>query len=135
MSTTKYFAAIAAAQAKSAEAWSGPLQPFNFAVLVPQSAAARLATKLMLPVLLGHYRLSRRFLPVFRLFGALHLSRDAQVREVLSRPDDFTTPFGPEMAELRQMRPDFTPDFCDWTPFLDPRWNHALKQGLNLAGA
>ena len=39
------------------------------------------------------------------------------------------------LAELRQMRPDFTPDFCDWTPFLDPRWNHALKQGLNLAGA
>ena len=100
MSTTKYFAAIAAAQAKSAEAWSGPLQPFNFATLVPQSAAVRLATKLMLPVLLGLYRLSRRFLPVFRLFGALHLSRDAQVREVLSRPDDFTTPFGPEMAEL-----------------------------------
>ena len=38
------------------------------------------------------------------------------------------------LAELRQMRPDFTAKFCDWTPFLDPRWNHALKQGLNLAG-
>ena len=38
------------------------------------------------------------------------------------------------LAELRQMRPDFTADFCDWAPFLDPRWNHSLKQGLNLAG-
>ncbi len=37
------------------------------------------------------------------------------------------------LAELLRMRPDFTPEFCDWTPFLDPRWNHALKQGLNLA--
>ncbi len=49
----------------------------------------------------------------------------------LGRVDEAQT----ALAELRQMRPDFTPDFCDWTPFLDPRWNHALKQGLNLAGA
>ena len=39
------------------------------------------------------------------------------------------------LAELRQMRPDFSAEFCDWTPFIDPRWNHALKQGLNLAQA
>ena len=39
------------------------------------------------------------------------------------------------LAELRQMRPDFSAEFCDWTPFVDPRWNHALKQGLNLAQA
>ena len=40
-----------------------------------------------------------------------------------------------KLAELRQMRPDFSAEFCDWTPFIDPRWNHALKQGLNLAQA
>ncbi len=44
-----------------------------------------------------------------------------------------TTEAAATLAELRQMRPDFTPEFCDWTPFIDPRWNHALKQGLNLA--
>jgi len=37
------------------------------------------------------------------------------------------------LADLRAMRPDFTEDFCDWTPFVDPRWNQFLKHGLNLA--
>ena len=37
------------------------------------------------------------------------------------------------LADLRAVRPDFTNDFCDWTPFIDPSWNHALKQGLNQA--
>ena len=39
------------------------------------------------------------------------------------------------LAELRQMRPDFTLEFCDWTPFVDSMWNEALRRGLNLAGA
>lgn len=37
------------------------------------------------------------------------------------------------LAELRVMRPSFTLDFIDWTPFVDPRWNYFLKHGMNLA--
>ena len=37
------------------------------------------------------------------------------------------------LRELRTVRPDFTSEFCDWTPFVDPSWNLAIKQGLNQA--
>ena len=37
------------------------------------------------------------------------------------------------LGELLEMRPDFTADFIDWTPFVDPKWNHFLRQGMNLA--
>jgi TolB-like protein len=38
------------------------------------------------------------------------------------------------LAELRSFNIGFNEDFIDWLPFIDPKWNKFLKEGLNLAG-
>jgi TolB-like protein len=38
------------------------------------------------------------------------------------------------LAELRAFKVGFKEDFIDWLPFIDPKWNKFLKEGLNLAG-
>lgn len=35
--------------------------------------------------------------------------------------------------ELKTVTPDFTPQFIDWTPFIDRTWNRRLAEGLALA--
>ena len=32
--------------------------------------------------------------------------------------------------ELMTVTPDFTPQFIDWTPFIDRTWNRRLAEGL-----
>ena len=100
MSTSKYYTAVQQAQAAAGALWSGPLPPFEFGSLAPEGRIARFRSRLTQPLLSALYAVSRRFFPVFELAGLTHLTRDAQVREVLGRPEDFRTPFGPEMAEL-----------------------------------
>ncbi len=96
MTKTKYYAAIAAAQAAQNE--PERLEPFDFEVLAAKGLAARLggAGDLLAPL----YAFSRRFMPLLPLAGLLHVTRAEQVREILLRPQDFEVPFGPEMAEL-----------------------------------
>ncbi len=35
--------------------------------------------------------------------------------------------------ELKTVTPDFTPQFIDWTPFIDRSWNRRLAEGVALA--
>jgi TolB-like protein len=38
------------------------------------------------------------------------------------------------LAELSAFKMGFNEDFIDWLPFIDPKWNKFLKEGLNRAG-
>ena len=97
----KYFAGVEAAQsAQVAQAAAGAWPPFAFDAMADKGVKARLSgavTGAILPLI---YRFSRAFMPVMPLAGLIHVTRDAEVRAVLSRPVDFPVPFGPEMAEL-----------------------------------
>ena len=100
MPKAKYFSKIEAAQ-KAAKATDGSaLEPFSFEVLAPTGHLSALKSNLAARLLPLAYAFSRRFKPLLPLAGLLHVTRDEQVREILLRPDDFITPFGPEMAEL-----------------------------------
>ena len=35
--------------------------------------------------------------------------------------------------ELMTVKPDFTPQFIEWTPFIDRAWNRRLADGLATA--
>ena len=100
MPQVKYFAGIEAAQQATAAAGPAPLAPFDFNVLAETSVLARVKSAITGALLPPIYAFSRAFMPILPLAGILHVTRDAQVREILLRPDDFHTPFGPEMAEL-----------------------------------
>lgn len=100
MPKTKYFAGIKAAQAKQQREPLGTLAPFDFDSIITRSRLARLKEAAALRLLDLAYPFSRRFKPLMPLGGVLHVTRAEQVREVLSRSDDFNVPFGPEMGEL-----------------------------------
>ena len=38
-------------------------------------------------------------------------------------------------SELMTVKPDFTPQFIDWVPFVDPVWNRRLVEGVATAAA
>ena len=103
MAQAKYFGGVEAAQSGQAERMaqaSGAWPPFSFDAMAETGVKARLSgavTGAILPLI---YRFSRAFMPVMPLAGLIHVTRDAEVRAVLSRPVDFPVPFGPEMAEL-----------------------------------
>jgi cytochrome P450 len=96
----KYFDGVIAAQKVQRAKTEQVLEPFDFNVLDAGSRMARLSSTISQKLLGPVYALSRAFMPIFPLAGLLHVTRDAQVREIIMRPDDFQTPFGPEMAEL-----------------------------------
>jgi Dyp-type peroxidase family len=100
MAEAKYFEGVRAAQVARESNKSAQLDPFDFAVLGEKSAWARFTSSLSQKMLGPIYSFSRAFMPVMRLAGLTHITRDEQVRDILLRPDDFHTPFGPEMAEL-----------------------------------
>ncbi len=100
MSVVKYFAGIEAAQRATVAVGPTQLDPFDFNVLAETSLWARLKSAITGALLGPLYAFSRAFVPIMPLAGFLHVTRDAQVREILLRPADFRTPFGPEMAEL-----------------------------------
>ncbi len=102
MPVAKYFAGIAAAQQRQQDRAAGGLEPFDFAVLADKGRFAALKGRLTRALLPRVYAFSRRFKPLLPLAGLLHVTREAQVREILLRNRDFITPFGPEMAELGQ---------------------------------
>ena len=100
MSSSKYFDGLRGAQDRTRAAWTGPLTPFAFDTIARDGRFARWRSSLALAALPVIYAAARRFFPVFELAGVTHITRAAQVREVLGRATDFPTPFGPEMAEL-----------------------------------
>jgi Dyp-type peroxidase family len=97
---SKYFDGVKSAQASQSDDNKAMLAPFDFTVLGEKGAfrqwIGRMTTAMIPPV----YAFSRRFKPLLPLAGLLHVTREAQVRDILMRPQDFITPFGPEMAEL-----------------------------------
>ena len=100
MAKAKYFDAVHIAQEHQQKSVDAVLEPFDFGVLSTKGRLSRftadIAARLIAPV----YALSRRFFPVFKFGGLTHVTRDAQVRDILLRPVDFNVPFGPEMSEL-----------------------------------
>jgi Dyp-type peroxidase family len=100
LSKLKYFDAIKASQAQSAQRNDVALAQFDFASIAPTSKLAALKANLALKALPAIYAVARIFSPILHLGGIYHITRDAQVRDVLSRPQTFTVPFGLEMAEL-----------------------------------
>lgn len=100
MANVKYFKAIEAAQKKDPLASAGALPPFDFTALAPSGFKAKIANALFPKILSIAYTVSRAFFPVVKFAGFYHVTRDAQVRDVLLRPEDFRVPFGPEMNEL-----------------------------------
>jgi cytochrome P450/deferrochelatase/peroxidase EfeB len=100
MFTPKYFEKIAQAEAETAAEPKDALPPFHLSDLGADSWRQRaklwLFENLLPPVLL----LLREFRPVLKIGRFVIVTRDADVRDVLSRPDAFEVPFGPEMTEL-----------------------------------
>jgi cytochrome P450/deferrochelatase/peroxidase EfeB len=100
LSKPKYFDAIRAAQAQSQLNPDPRLDVFDFTSIAPKTWSAKLMAALAAKALQPIYAIGRAFFPVMHLAGIYHITRDAQVRDVLSRPDTFCVPFGLEMAEL-----------------------------------
>lgn len=104
MAKAKYFGGIATAQAdqqaQNQNTQSGALEPFDFSLIGGKTGFSRIAGNVSAALIAPAYAFSRRFIPLLPLAGLIHVTRDAQVRDILSRPDDFPVPFGPEMKEL-----------------------------------
>lgn len=100
MAKLKYFDAIRAAQAKTKANPEQCYLAFDFSSIAPKTWAGKLKAKLAIAALQPIYAFGRAFFPVMKLAGIYHIARDEQVRDVLSRPEVFNVPFGPEMAEL-----------------------------------
>ena len=96
----KYFAAITAAQAAMPGLSKTGLAPFDFGSIARTGAGAKLANWAFNAGIQPVYAFARAVRPLLRLGGMTHVVRDADVRAVLARPQDFAVPFGPEMAEL-----------------------------------
>ena len=94
MFVSKYYAAIEASQRKDPP--DDALPPFNLDELGADSWRQRFKTWLIgagFPPLLF---LLREFLPVATIGSFVVVTRDADVRDVLARPQEFEVPFGRE---------------------------------------
>ncbi len=100
MPEVKYFKAIDAAQRRGAANPSQAIPAFDFNTIAPIGLKAKISTALFQKILGPAYALSRAFFPVAKFAGFYHVTRDAQVRDILNRPEEFNVPFGPEMKEL-----------------------------------
>jgi Dyp-type peroxidase family len=100
VSKLKYFEAIDLAQAKTRTQSDPRLEAFDFTAVAPKTRSTQIKAKLAMAALQPIYAIGRAFFPIMKLGGIYHITRDEQVRDVLSRPDEFCVPFGREMAEL-----------------------------------
>ena len=102
MAKAKYFDGIAAAQARQQRENSDALPPFDFDLIAggTKGGFSRISGAVAGAMIAPVYAVSRRFKPLLPLAGLLHITRDAQVRQILLRSDDFPVPFGYEMNEL-----------------------------------
>lgn len=97
MITIKYFDAIRAAE-KSQRPLS-EMPPFDLGRLRSKGVASRIAGSLFNDPRWA-LALLRRFWPNLAIGNFLLVTRNADVRDILERGDEFETPYGPEMAEL-----------------------------------
>jgi cytochrome P450 len=82
------------------------LPPFDADALRTQSFAGRMATRLLRrPQWL--YAILRRVAPILRIRNLVIITRDQDVREVLSRDADFPVPFGENFKALDPARQNF----------------------------
>ncbi|WP_379548190.1 cytochrome P450 [Qipengyuania sp. DSG2-2] len=100
MAKAKYYDKIRAAQSGETEPEDGPDRPFSFSDLAPEGRWAQIRGKLTQRAIPYLHAFSRRHRPMLSVAGLLHITRAEQVRDILSRPQDFPVPFGPEMKEL-----------------------------------
>lgn len=100
MPTLKYYAAIEAAQAATKRDGIDLAVPFSIDALGTDSAWSRI-THALFDLAIGiAFRFFRRFWPIAKFGRLIIVSRAEDVSAVLSRPDLYETPFGPEMTEL-----------------------------------
>jgi Dyp-type peroxidase family len=99
MAKAKYFDAIRKVQQEDIGK-DAPLEPFDFEILNAPSWFARFKASAVQKLIPAIYAVSRNIKPMLHMAGVIHITRDAQVREILQRPQDFPTPFGLEMSEL-----------------------------------
>lgn len=101
MASLKYFKKIKAAQEQTQKEPSGPLPPFDITPFITKTrlgeAARRFAFRRVLPAVAA---LLRALWPIPRLGRLVVVTRDADVRQVLTDSDTFVVPFGLEMTEL-----------------------------------
>ncbi len=100
MPTLKYYDAIRKAQSDAAHSPPPPIVPFDLNDLGADTTMRRwsaLAFNYALRVVLFFFR---EFWPIARFGRLVIVSRESDVRQVLSRPDLFEVPYGPEMTEL-----------------------------------
>jgi Dyp-type peroxidase family len=100
MPKVKYFDTVNAALAADAQLPKTALPPFQLTDIAASGFGAKVKGVLFEKLLEPAYAFSRAFMPIMRLGGFTSITRDAQVRQVLSQPEIFTVPFGPEMQEL-----------------------------------
>ncbi len=100
MPKVKYFAAIEAAQKRNAANLDANMPPFDFDSIAIIGFGSKMKNAIFQRLLGPAYAFSRAFFPVVKAAGFYHVTRDAQVREILSRPETFNVPFGPEMKEI-----------------------------------
>ncbi len=100
MPKIKYFELIEAAQLRDAAKPFTGIPPFNFNSIAPVGILAKISNALFPKIIVSAYALSRAFFPVAKFAGFYHVTRDAQVRDIMMRPDEFNVPFGPEMKEV-----------------------------------
>lgn len=102
MAKVKYFQGIAQAQSEQRSLEQIAFERFDLSDLAGKGRFAKISGAITGALIAPVYAFSRRFMPLLPLAGLLHVTREAQVREILMRPQDFVVPFGPEMEELGQ---------------------------------
>ncbi len=97
MTKLKYFDAIRAAQKNQRPLAEMP--PFDLGRIRKTGLIERIVGSLFED---PGWALSllRRFRPTGKIFGVLLVTKNADVRDILERGDEFQTPYGPEMTEL-----------------------------------
>ena len=98
--TIKYFAKIAAAQARSERDDPSAEGAFDFENLGADRYWSPVTRRFWLWSLRVAFALFRTFWPLPKFRRLIIVTRDRDVRDVLSKPATFGVPYGPEMAEL-----------------------------------
>ncbi len=106
MAVLKWFAKIEAMQTADSLRRPGPLEPFDYASLKPQTTGARIKAaiasfvfkNIVPPALRACQRLWPN--PYFKWLNLAIVTRDADVRQILNVAASFGVPYGPEMTDL-----------------------------------
>jgi len=98
MTKLKYFDGIREAQKNQRPLSEMP--PFDLGRIRKTGLLARIAEFIVEDHPRVWLAFLRRFRPTGKLFGVLLVTKNADVRDILERGDEFQTPYGPEMTEF-----------------------------------